>query len=164
MRTIIKNSLALTICAGFSLTVAADMQPLDESELQEATGMQGISQSAKLDFAQGTRLSFSNPDADYKNPPPNGQHYWLVVNNLTGSVELKNMKTEYINDFGPSKNVGAVVTTLPESIEFDNLRTDGIYLGPGKEVGADHRFILGLEINGKLELPAATTMTVFAID
>src|SRR5690554_8010998 len=106
--------------------------------------------SAKLEFAPNTRLSFANPDADYKNPLPNGQHYWLVVNNLTGSVELKNMKTEYINDFGPSKNVGAVVTTLPESIEFDNLRTDGIFLGPGKEVGDNHRFILGLEINGKL--------------
>ena len=164
MKTIIIKSFALFASVGLSVTAFADMQPLAEAELQEATGQQGINMSAKLEFAPNTRLSFANPDADYKNPPPNGQHYWLVVNNLTGSVELKNMKTEYINDFGPSKNVGAVVTTLPESIEFNDLRTDGIYLGPGKEVGANHRFILGLEVNGKLELPAATTMTVFAID
>lgn len=172
MKTIIIKSLALFASLGLSLTVLADMQPLDESELQEATGQQGIKMSAKLEFAPNTRLSFANPDADYKNPLPNGEHYWLVVDNLTGSVELKNMKTEYINDFGPSKNVGAVVTTLPESIEFNNLSTDGIYLGPGKEVirnasnevTSNHRFIMGLEINGKLELPAATTMTVFAID
>lgn len=168
MKTIIKNSLVLAICAGFSLTVAADMQPLDESELQEATGMQGIKQSAKLEFAEGTRLSFANPEANYRDE----QDYWLVVDNITGSVEIKNMKTEFIGNYGPNQNVGAVVTTLPESIEFDNFRTDGVYLGIGKEVTrnasnevtSNHRFVMGIEINGRLEMPAATTMTVFAIE
>lgn len=172
MITIIKNSLIVLLAIGLSVSTVADMQPLDEAELQNAIGMQGISQSAKLEFAKGTRLSFANPDADYKNPLPNGEHYWLVVDNITGSVEFKNMKTEYIGDFGPSQNVGAVVTTLPETIEFDKFRTDGIYLGPGKEltrnasneVTSNHRFIMGIEIDGRLELPAATTMTVFAIE
>src|SRR5690554_2556272 len=172
MKTIIIKSFALFASVGLSVTAFADMQPLAEAELQEATGQQGINMSAKLEFAPNTRLSFANPDADYKNPPPNGEHYWLVVDNITGSVEFKNMKTEYIGDFGPSQNVGAVVTTLPETIEFDKFRTDGIYLGPGKEltrnasneVTSNHRFIMGIEIDGRLELPAATTMTVFAIE
>lgn len=164
MRTIIIKSVMLAVSVGLSYSVSADMQPLDETELQQATGMQGIKQSAKLEFAQGTRLSFSNPDADYQNALPNGEHYWLVVDNITGSVEFKNMKTEYIGNYGPNRNVGAVVTTLPDTIEFDDFRTDGVYLGPGKQVSNDHRFIMGVEINGKLELPAATTMTVFAID
>src|SRR5690554_6570642 len=101
MITIIKNSLIVLLAIGLSVSTVADMQPLDEAELQNAIGMQGISQSAKLEFAKGTRLSFANPDADYKNPLPNGEHYWLVVDNITGSVEFKNMKTEYIGDFGP---------------------------------------------------------------
>jgi len=172
MKTIIKNSLAMVLTTGISLTVFAEMQPLDEAELQSAIGMQGIKQSAKLEFAKGTRLSFSNPDADYKNPLPNGEHYWLVVDDLTGSVEFKNMKTEHIGNYGPNGNVGAVVTTLPETIEFNKLRTAGIYLGPGKEVTrnasnevtSNHRFIMGVEINGQLEFPAATTMTIFAIE
>ena len=164
MNTIIKISLALAISSSFSLMATAEMQPLDENELQSATGMQGIKQSAKLEFAAGTRLSFSNPDANYKNPLPGGAHYWLVVDDISGSVEFKNMKTEYTNSFGPSQNVGAVVTTLPDTIEFDNFKTAGVYLGPGKEVGPNHRFIMGVEINGKLEMPAATTMTVFAIE
>lgn len=164
MKTIIIKSLLCTASVGFFLAANADMQPLDESELQNATGMQGISQSAKLEFAEGTRLSFSNPDANYKNPLPNGKHYWLVVDNITGSVEIKNLKTEFTGTFGPNANVGAVVTTLPEEIVFNEFKTDGVYLGPDKVVGENHRFIMGMEINGKLEFPAATTMTVFAID
>src|SRR5690554_7428916 len=172
MKTIIIKSFALFASVGLSLTAFADMQPLAEAELQEATGQQGINMSAKLEFAPNTRLSFSNPDADYKNPLPNGEHYWLVVDDLTGSVEFKNMKTEHIGNYGPNGNVGAVVTTLPETIEFNKIRTAGIYLGPGKEVTrnasnevtSNHRFIMGVEINGQLEFPAATTMTIFAIE
>src|SRR5690554_3643967 len=168
MKTIIIKSFALFASVGLSVTAFADMQPLAEAELQEATGQQGINMSAKLEFAEGTRLSFANPEANYKDE----QDYWLVVDNITGSVEIKNMKTEFIGNYGPYENVGAVVTTLPESIEFDNFRTDGVYLGIGKEVTrnasnevtSNHRFVMGIEINGRLEMPAATTMTVFAID
>src|SRR5690554_3790143 len=121
MKTIIIKSFALFASVGLSVTAFADMQPLAEAELQEATGQQGINMSAKLEFAEGTRLSFANPEANYKDE----QDYWLVVDNITGSVEIKNMKTEFIGNYGPYENVGAVVTTLPESIEFDNFRTDG---------------------------------------
>ena len=62
-------------------------------------------------------------------------------------------KTDYISDFGPQKNVGAVRTTMAEEVTFDNFKTKGVYLGAGKEVtrsaaGAvtsGHQYIMGLK-------------------
>lgn len=174
MRTIIKNTLMLAL-GTLSLGAYADMQPMNEAELESTNGQQGITQSYRVEFTEGTRISYANPDAQYKNPPPGGGHYWLVIDNITGSLEYKNQKTDYISDFGPQKNVGAVRTTMAEEVTFDNFKTKGVYLGAGKEVtrsaaGAvtsGHQYIMGLEINGTLQYgntQGGTTMTVFAID
>jgi hypothetical protein len=36
-------------------------------------------------------------------------------------------------------------------------------VGPDREVSASHRFILGMDIDGSLQFPAATRMNIFAI-
>src|SRR5690554_8154335 len=120
MKTIIIKSFTLFASVGLSLTAMADMQPLAEAELQEATGQQGINMSAKLEFAPNTRLSFANPDADYKNPLPNGKNIWLVVKNFPVSVELKNMKKKYIKNLGQVKIWGPVLKILLNSSKLNN--------------------------------------------
>ncbi len=140
-------------------SVQAEMNELDETELQQTTAQAGITLSTRVEFGDDTRISYINTDADYRD----AQEYWLVVDNLTGGIEMKNMKIDLINDFGPSGTVGAVQITLPEEIIYDELTTDGIYVGPDREVGASHRFLMGMDIDGTLQFPAATRMNIFAI-
>ena len=137
----------------------AEMAELDEHELQQATAQAGITLSARFEFGEDTRISYSNADADYLDT----QEYWLVIDNLTGGLEMKGMKIDLINDFGPSGTAGAVQVTMPEELIFDDLSTEGIYLGADREVSASHRFIMGMDINGALQFPAATRMNLFAI-
>ena len=137
----------------------ADMSELDEHELQQTTAQAGITLSARFEFGEDTRISYSNVDADYRDT----QDYWLVIDNLTGGLEMKDMKIDLVNDFGPSGTVGAVQITMPTEVIFDELSTDGIYVGPDREVGASHRFIMGMDIDGTLQFPAATKMNLFAI-
>lgn len=150
---------AILLTALISSLASAEMSELGESELQQTTAQAGITLSAGFEFDENTRISYSNVDADYRD----SQEYWLVIDNLTGGIEMKDMKIDLINDFGPSGTVGAVQITLPSEIVYDELSTDGIYLGPDRKVGADHRFIMGVDINGTLQFPAATRMNIFAI-
>lgn len=150
---------AILLTAFMSSLVSAEMSELAEDELQETTAQAGITLSARFEFGDDTRISYNNADADYKDP----QEYWLVIDNLTGAIEMKGMKIDLINDFGPSGSVGAVQITLPDEIVYDELSTDGIYVGPDREVSASHRFILGMDIDGSLQFPAATRMNIFAI-
>lgn len=137
----------------------AAMDEMDENELQGTTAQAGITLSARYEFDSGSRISYSNADADYIDP----EEYWLVVDNLTGAIEMRNMKIDLISDFGPAGTTGAVQITLPEEIIYDELSAEGVYLGPGREVGSNHRFIWGVDIDGKLQFPAATRMNIFAI-
>lgn len=134
----------------------AEMKPMDEAELEELSGQAGITLSAKADFAAGTRISYTNKDADYKD----STEYWLVIDELTGSLELQDLQIDIVNDFGPAKNKGAVQITLPTKIVADKLKTEGIYVGPGETKSSNHQFLLGVEIDGTLSLPASGGMQV----
>lgn len=138
---------------------AQSMQPLADDELQATTGQAGITVSARYEFGDGTRISYVNEDADYVD----SQLYWLVIDNITGAIEFKNLKIDLISNFGASGNKSAVQITLPETLTYTEFKTDGVYLGAGKEVSNDHRFIMGLEIDGQLQFPAQTTMNIFSI-
>ncbi|TVV43015.1 hypothetical protein [Thalassolituus sp. C2-1] len=138
----------------------SEMNELTEDEMESTSGQSGITLSARFEFDEGSRISYTNKDAEYLD----SQEYWFVVDNLTGAMEIKGLKLDLVGDFGPSKNTGALQWTLPEEMVFDNLKTDGIYVGAGKEVdaGSGHRFLMGMEIDGVLQFPAATTMSIFA--
>lgn len=148
-----------TLLMILSSAVCADMAELDDSQMQQETGQSGITISARADFNTGTRISYSNEDADYLDQ----QDYWLVVDNITGSIELKGLKIDLISDFGPSGNKGAVQLTLPDSVEFDKFKTDGLYMSDSKEVNAGSRFLMAVEIDGSLQMPAQTTVTIFSV-
>lgn len=148
------KSVLLTLFA--STACWADMKPLDEDELQQLSGQAGITLSAKADFATGTRISYTNKDADFKDQT----EYWLVINELTGGIELKDLKIDIVNDFGPAKNKGAIQITLPSEIVAEDLKVEGVYVGPGEIKGNNHQFLLGVEIDGTLSMPASGGMQV----
>lgn len=160
------KKLTLLSVALLATSVAwADMQELDESDLQQATGQEGISISMKLDFAEGSRISTQNPNTDGNN--------WQVIDNITGSIEAKQLRTELLDNYkGPNNNglgVNAVQTVFPDEINFDSLHSDGIYLGAGEQVQRNsnggvtsgHTFYMGLEIDGSLKMPSQTKLTTF---
>lgn len=155
-----KQIATLIMAVALTPYVAAQaMQPLADDELQATTGQAGITVSARYEFGEGTRISYVNEDADYVDP----QLYWLVIDNITGAIEFKNLKIDLISNFGAAGNKSAVQITLPETLTYTDFKTDGVYLGPGKEVSNDHRFIMGIEIDGQLQFPAQTTMNIFSL-
>ena len=139
--------------------VQAEMNEMNDTELQRSSGQSGITLSAKVDFEEGTRISYTNEDANYLDQ----QEYWLVIDNITGSIEMKGLKIDIVDDFGPAANKGAIQWTMPDEITFDNFRTDGIYMSETKDVSNDARFLMAVEVDGHLQLPAQTTMTIFAV-
>ena len=136
----------------------AEMDELNEAELESTSGQAGITLSAKVDFETGTRISYTNDDADYLD----GQDYWLVIDNITGSIEVKDMKIDVVDNFGPAANAGALQWTMPEEVIFDEFKTDGIYMSTENEVNAGSRFLMAVEIDGTLQFPAETKMSIFA--
>src|SRR5690606_41187051 len=101
-----------------------------------------------MEFDTGTRISYTNEDAEYDD---NSKEYWLVLDNMTGGVEFKNRKIDLVNNFGPSGTAGAIQVTLPEEVNFDELSVEGVYLGPGKTVTAEHQFIRSEEHTSELQ-------------
>lgn len=150
----------------FSSFSYAEMAALSDTDMQEATGQEGISISMKLDFAEGSRISTQNPK--------NGNN-WEVIDSVTGSIEAKQLRTELLDNYiGPKDNVdgvSAAQTVFPDEINFGSFKTRGIYLGTGKEVIRDadenitsnHNFFIGMEIDGSLKLPAQTKLTTFVV-
>ncbi len=153
-----KNILCCLLLA--AVPAQAELSELNETELQETSGQSGITLSARVEFDEGTRISYTNDDADYLD----GQDYWLIIDNLTGAIEMKGLRLDLVSDFGPSGNEGALQWTLPDEIIFDELKTDGIYMSSGRETDSSSRFLLGVEVDGSLQFPASTTMSIFATD
>ena len=138
----------------------AEMSELSEEELQSANGQAGITLSARVEFDEGTRISYTNEGADYLD----GQDYWLVIDNLTGAIEFKGLEIDLVNDFGPSGTAGAIQWTMPDEVIFDEFKTDGVYMSTENVVTDTNnaRFVMGVEIDGTLQFPAETTMSIFA--
>ncbi|MFY9178229.1 MAG: DUF6160 family protein [Venatoribacter sp.] len=159
----------ILLSALVSSVAFAEMQELGEQEMQNTSGQGGITMSAKLDFGEGTRLSFKSDSAQYLDE---NNKQWLILDNLTGSIEAKKLKVDYLDKLsGPDgeKDIGVIQMTLPDEIVFDKLRTDGLYVGPTEKVvrngsgvaNSDYRFVMGMEINGTLQAPAATKVNTF---
>lgn len=144
----------------YALSAHSEMALLDDEALSDQTGQTGITLSARAEFGTGTRISYNNTDASYVDPT----EYWLVVDELTGAIEIKGLKLDLINNFGPTQNKSALQWTMPEEVIFDELKTEGIYVGPGRTVGASHQFIMGIEMDGELSMPAQTKINIFPVN
>lgn len=143
----------------------AEMIGMKDKELQTVNGQSGITVNARLDFGEGTRVSFStdHDNIDYDpNSVPSNTRTWLVFNELTGGIEFEGLKIDLTDTFGPNQSEEAIVVTLPERIEFNQLDIEGLYLADSEIVtGGDDRYIMGLSLDGSLYLPASTKVNVF---
>jgi len=159
MRKIIIGGLSLIT----SFSAFAELKPLAEDELQAQTGQTGITISSKIEFGEDTRISYHTPEGSFADP----QETWLVINQLTGSIEMKGLKVDLESGLGPQADKSAVVVTLPEEIIVDSLATDGVYVGLTEDVdtspanSGQHVFLMGLELDGVLSMPAETKINIF---
>lgn len=189
------NSIIKIVCLGLiAAATSAELAPLTEDDLNQVSGQAGITISARAELASGTRVSFSNeniqadhydasgnyiePDYDSEGrqlktgkPPAN----WLVVDDITGAIELSNLDIDVISGVGPDSDKTALQVTLPDFIDVDSLKTRGLYLGNTPEVSyvdkddpvsdsSSHLFLLGLEIDGRLSMPANTKVNIFPVE
>lgn len=158
------------------LPVSAELAQLSEDDLGGVSGQAGITISARADFDDGTKVAFSNENIPQTDYDQNGNYIgsgatWIVFDDISGSIEVKNLDIDLIDGVGPNEDKGAIQLTLPEYIDVNELKTKGVYLGNGPEVAYDsadnstsHLFLIGLEIDGRLTLPAATKVNIFPVE
>lgn len=157
------------------LPVSAELARLSENDMGDVSGQAGLTISARAELASGTRISYSNDNIAVSQY--NGSDYtgstatWLVVDDITGTLEFSNMDIDIISGVGPLQDKTAVQLTLPEALEVKSLKTKGLYLGESPEVSYDgtgnsdsHLFLLGLELDGRLLMPAETTVNIFPVE
>ncbi|GGY55116.1 hypothetical protein GCM10011297_30010 [Bacterioplanes sanyensis] len=146
----------------YSSLCLADLTPLNEHQLQRVDGQAGITLSGRMEFEQGTRFSYQNEDAEYID----NTAYWLVMNEVTGGIGFSDMKLDLIDGIGPNGDKTALQITLPEELEFEQLQTEGFYLGDNREVNqmSDPRFLFAVELDGKLQAPAQTKVNIFPVN
>lgn len=147
--------LALATTASLSLNTQAELVPMNEQSLSKTTAQAGITLSGQVDIAEGS-ISYTNEAAEQVG----AQENWLVVNNISGKVEFKNAMIDLENSYGPN-NKAAIKITLPETVEFKELKVGGLYLGPSSQKSSDHRYLLGVRINGKLNMPTQPKAYMF---
>jgi|GEM_PF-1015229 len=158
--SVLTFSLLLFLLLLISVIATAEMQQMNDEQMSESSGQAGLTISARVELDTGSRVSYTNTAADYAD----NNEYWLVVDNITGAVEIQDLKLDLIGDFGPAGDTGALQWTLPEEIVFNELKTDGVYMSTDRQDVSGARFLMAVEVDGTLELPAATTMTIFATE
>ncbi|MFC3680967.1 DUF6160 family protein [Bacterioplanoides pacificum] len=158
-----KKIIITTVAMLGSYACWADLKPMAEDELQAQTGQTGITISAKMEFGEDTRISYSNTDASFSD----SQETWLVMDQITGSIEMKGLKIDLKDGLGPQQDKSALVMTLPEEVLFDHYAIEGVYVGLDKDVdrsGANtgqHVFLMGVDVDGVLSMPAETKINIF---
>lgn len=143
------------VAALLSLNTQAELVPMNEQSLGDTTAQAGITLSGQIDIKNGS-ISYNNEVAEQVGTQEN----WLVVDNINGKVEFKNAMIDLENNYGPNDKA-AIKITLPESIEFKELKVGGVYLGPGQNKTNAHRYLLGVRMNGKLNMPTQPKAYMF---
>lgn len=151
----------------------AELVAVDDDVLNEVSGQSGITLNAKIILGDETSFVFTNTsgattaeveaannDAD---PGNDIDVSYLIVDKIEGSLEMEGLSLDLISDL---KNSGkaAFQWTLPNKIIATNLKTAGIYASSTEDVNSASTFLLGVELNGQLSLPANTQISVFVVD
>ena len=76
---------------------------------------------------------------------------------------MEGLSLDLISDLNNSGKA-AFQWPLPKKIKATNLKTTGIYASSTENVDSASTFLLGVELNGELSLPANTQISVFVVD
>lgn len=153
---IIIKIILLNMLFCISCCVRAELTALKEEELVDITAQSGLTLNAKVVFGDETSFTFEN---EYQ-----GTNTFIIVDEISGSLELKGLKLDLISDFDRSGKP-ALQWTLPDEIEAKEFKSGGIYASSTKEVTpTTSAFLVGVELDGALALPANTQISVFVVD
>ena len=141
----------------------AELLPIDDEGLNVISGQSGITLNAKVILGDDSSFIFTNTLGKTKAEASPAETSYLVVDKIQGAIEMEGLALDLTSDL---KNSGkaAFQWTLPKKIIATNLKTEGIYASSTENVDAASTFLLGVEVNGELSLPANTQISVFVVD
>lgn len=148
----------------FALTSHAELLPVSDEVLNKVSGQSGITLNAKVILGDESSIIFTNTSGKKKSDATAAETGYLIIDELQGAIEFEGLAFDLVSDL---KNSGksALQWTLPQKITATNLKTTGIYISSTEDVNpGTSTFLMGLEMNGELSLPANTQVSLFIVD
>lgn len=143
----------------------AELIPVDDEALDVISGQSGITLNAKIILGEDSSFVFTNTLGKALSDPTlnEADKTYFIVDKIQGALEMEGLSLDLTSDL---KNSGksAFQWTLPKKIKATNLKTEGVYASSTETVDSASTFLLGLELNGELSLPASTQISVFVVD
>ena len=161
------NKLIYTavVSSFFAFSSFAELVPVADDVLNKVSGQSGITLNAKVILGDESSIVFTNTSGKTKADASAVETGYLIIDELQGAIEFEGLAFDLVSDF---KNSGksALQWTLPDKIKATNLKTTGIYISSTENVdsGVTSTFLMGLELNGELSLPANTQVSLFIVD
>lgn len=156
--------LTISSCL-LSLTSYAELRPISDDVLNEVSGQSGITLNAKVILGNESSIVFTNTSGKTKATATAAETGYLIIDELQGAIEFEGLALDLVSDL---KNSGksALQWSLPSKIKATNLKTTGIYVSSTENVnpGVTSTFLMGMELNGELSLPANTKVSLFIVD
>lgn len=156
------NLLIFVVCSVFSLDAYSEMSAIADDELDTITGQSGITINAKIKLGAESRFVYTNSNGLTRDSAGNDVSY-LIADNISGAIEVKGLKLDLISDLDDSGK-SALQWTLPEEVITEDFNIGGIYASSSETVNSNSSFLVGLNVDGTLLLPAATAISVFVIE
>lgn len=155
-------SLSLFVSSSF-----AELIPVTDNMLENVSGQSGITLNAKVILGDESSFIFTNTSGKTKADATAAETGYLIVDKIHGEIEFEGLSMDLLSDL---KNSGkaAIQWTLPQEIKATNFKTEGVYISSTEEVNPGgsntSTFLMGLELNGTLSLPANTQISLFVVD
>ena len=141
----------------------AELVAVDDDVLDKVSGQSGITLNAKIILGDESSFVFTNTSGKSEADATAAETSYLIVDKIQGALEMEGLSLDLISDLNNSGKA-AFQWTLPKKIKATNLKTAGIYASSTEDVNAASTFLLGVELNGELSLPANTQISVFVVD
>jgi hypothetical protein len=159
-------SFCLTTSVIFPSQSFAELVMVDDEGLNKISGQSGITLNAKIILGDETSFVFANTSGKTQADASAAETGYLIVDDIQGVLEMEGLALDLISDLNNSGKA-AFQWTLPKTIKATHLKTTGIYASGTETVdpaGIESSFLLGLEFNGELSLPANTQISVFVVN
>ncbi len=157
-------SIFASICL-LTSAAHAELVPVGDDVLNEISGQSGITINAKVVLGDESSFIFTNTSGKRKADASAAETDYIIVDGLEGTLEFEGLGFDLVSDL---KNSGksALQWTLPKKIKATHLKTKGIYISSTEAVdsGNTSTFLMALEFNGELSLPANTQVSLFVVD
>lgn len=165
------NRSKLTLCCAlFTTNCIAELNPLDDSFLDNISGQSGLTLNAKINLGDESRFVYTNTSGKALGEASSDDISYLVVDKIAGSIEFKGLALDLVSDLN-SSGKAALQWTMPKEIEAKEFRTSGVYASDTKDIdtptnvpNSPSTFLFSVEMDGTLQLPANTQLSVFVTD